>query len=105
MSKKIVVEEPIQFHEEKGIREIADTLRRHVRMSPKQKRTSLIIATVLVLLLIFLVVLSKNNAASVLRRNESAVILQEAMHAERVERDGRRKAPVCTAAGGSEKRE
>ena len=85
MSKKIDKEEQIQFQPERGIREIPDTLRRHARMSPKQMRISMIIATALVLLLAGLIILSKNNAASVLRKNESAIILEEAMHAERVE--------------------
>ena len=69
----------------RGLREIPDTLRRGARMSPKQRRYSLLFATVLVLALMALIIVSQSSATSILKVNESAVVLREAMHAERIE--------------------
>ncbi len=69
----------------RGIREIPDTLRRGARMSPKQLRFSLAVATVLLLALIGLIIVSQSRAVSILKVNESSVVMQEAMTAERIE--------------------
>lgn len=69
----------------RGIREIPDTLRRGARMSPKQLRFSLFFATVLILALIALIIISQGRAVSILKVNESSVVMQEAMSAERIE--------------------
>lgn len=85
MSKKFEKTPQELMGDTRGIREIADTLRRGARMSPKQLRVSLFAATVLVLALIILIILSQGRATSILKTNESAVVLREAMTAERIE--------------------
>ena len=69
----------------RGIREIPETLRRGARMSPKQRRYSLIAATILILVLVVLIFVSQNNATNILKVNESSEVMKEAMTAERIE--------------------
>ena len=86
MSKKAEKDpQELMIEDTRGIREIADTLRRGTRMSPKQLRFSLIAATVLLLVLILLILISQSRAVSILKVNESSVVMKEAMTAERIE--------------------
>ena len=85
MSKKEEKELQELVTDTRGLRDIADTLRRGARMSPKQLRSSLIIATVLLLVLISLIIMSQAWATYILKVNESSVVMQEAMSAERIE--------------------
>ena len=86
MSSKIVLTNPQgPMEDSRGIKDIPDTLRRGARMSSKQLRISLTAATVLIFGLVFLIILSQSNATAILKNNESAVVLREAMDAERIE--------------------
>ena len=85
MSKNAETTSQVLMGDTRGIREIPDTLRRGARMSPKQLRYSLFIATVLILALITLIIVSQGRATSILKVNESAVVMREAMSAERIE--------------------
>ena len=85
MSKKTEMDLQEQILDTRGIRDIADTLRRGTRMNPTQFRFSMFIATTLVLVLVLLIILSQNLATSILKVNESSVVMQEAMNAERIE--------------------
>ena len=69
----------------RGIKEIADTLRRHARLSNKQLRISLTVATVVIILLAAVIILAQSRAVDILKNNESAVLLKESMYAERIE--------------------
>jgi len=69
----------------RGLREIPDTLRRGARMSPKQRRWSLFFAAAAILALILLLIVSQSRATAILKVNESAVVMREAMNAERIE--------------------
>ena len=71
--------------QEPGIGDIPATLRRHARMSNKQLRFSLFMSTVLIILLAALIIVAQNRVDVIHRNNESAALLKEAMHAERVE--------------------
>ena len=85
MSKEITATPLEMMADNRGMREIPDTLRRGARMSPKQLRRSLIIATVLVLALAALIIIAQSNATAILKTNESSVIMREAINAERIE--------------------
>ena len=85
MSNKMKLSPQGALEDRRGIRDIPDTIRRGARMNKTQFRFSLIAAAVILFVLIALIVLSKGQAAAILQHNESAVILREAMHAERIE--------------------
>ena len=85
MSKNKEMTPEILMGDTRGIREIPDTLRRGARMSPKQRRYSLIAATILILALVMLLFVSQNNATTILKVNESSEVMKEAMTAERIE--------------------
>ena len=85
MSKRELSAPQVPMGDTRGMRELPDTLRRGVRMSPIQLRWCLIIATVLVLGLAALVLVSQQQATAILKVNESAVVMREAMTAERIE--------------------
>ena len=86
MSKKIEMAVQAGPREDtRGLKEIPETLRRHARLSPKQMRISMTIATVVILVLAALMIVSQSRATDILKNNESAVLLNEAMHAERIE--------------------
>ena len=85
MSKKIETAPQAVMGDTRGLKDIPDTLRRGARMSPKQLRWSLFFATILILALAALIVISKGRATEILKVNESAVVMQEAMTAERIE--------------------
>ncbi len=85
MSKKELSAPQALMGDTRGMRELPDTLRRGARMSPKQLRWCLFIATALVLGLIALILVSQQQATAILKRNESAVVMREAMTAERIE--------------------
>ena len=85
MSKNAEMNQQVLMGDTRGIREIPDTLRRGARMSPKQLRWSLFVASVLVLALLVLLILSQGMATAILKVNESSEVLREAMHAERIE--------------------
>ena len=83
MSKKN--QEFLEVVDMRGVRDIPDTLRRGVRMSPGQFRFSMFVASAAILVLILLIIVSQNLATSILKVNESAVVMREAMTAERIE--------------------
>lgn len=86
MSKKVEMAALAGPREDtRGIKEIPETLRRHARLSPKQMRISLTIATVVIIVLAALMIIAQTRATDILKNNESAVLLKEAMHAERIE--------------------
>ena len=85
MSKRELSAPRVPMGDTRGMRELPDTLRRGVRMSPIQLRWCLIIATVLVLGLAALILVSQQQATAILKVNESAVVMREAMTAERIE--------------------
>ena len=85
MSKKTEMNPEEMIVDNRGIREIADTLRRGTRMSPKQFRFSVFIATALILLLILLIIVAQSRATYILKVNESSDVMREAMNAERIE--------------------
>ena len=85
MSKKDEMNAQIRMGDIRGMRELPDTLRRGMRMSPAQLRWSLLIAAVAVLALVLLIMVSQQAATSILKVNESSVVMREAMSAERIE--------------------
>ena len=85
MSKKDELELQEIAEDTRGIRDIADTLRRGARMSPKQLRFSMTAAAVLLLVLIALIIISQSWTDYILKVNESSVVMREAMSAERIE--------------------
>ncbi len=85
MSKKDEMNAQIRMGDIRGMRELPDTLRRGMRMSPAQLRWSLLIAAVAVLALVMLIMVSQQAATSILKVNESSVVMREAMSAERIE--------------------
>ena len=86
MSKKMIMDAPIEFEKDKrGLREIPDTLRRHARMSKRQVRWSLIIAGLLIVLLAAVMAITDNLATAPLEAYESAEIMKEAAGAEYID--------------------
>ncbi len=85
VSKKTEMNPEEMIVDNRGIREIADTLRRGTRMSPKQFHFSVFIATALILLLILLIIVAQSRATYILKVNESSDVMREAMNAERIE--------------------
>ena len=71
--------------DERGIREIPDTLRRHARMSKRQVRLSLFCAGLLIVLIAALMIFAQNRADSILSANDDATVLKKATGAEYID--------------------
>ena len=71
--------------DERGLREIPDTLRRHARMSKRQVRLSLLCAGLLIALIAALMIFAQNRADSILSANDDATVLKKAEGAEYID--------------------
>ena len=69
----------------KGIRDIPETLRKGYRMAPGQLRFCAITAVVLLLAVFIVMTVTGNKADSNVIINEKALVLQDALKAERIE--------------------
>ena len=79
MSKKQKLDSLPYIHkDERGLRDIPDTLRRHARMSKTQVRLSLFLAGLLIVLIAAVMLLAQNKANSILAANDDATVLKEA---------------------------
>ncbi len=76
----------IQFTgRKKGIRDIPETIRKGYRMAPGQLRFCAITAVVLLLVVFIVMTITGNKADSNVIINEEALVLQDAVKAERIE--------------------
>ena len=71
--------------DERGLREIPDTLRRRARMSKRQVRLSLFCAGLLIVLVAALMIFAQNRADSMLAANDDATVLKQASGAESID--------------------
>ncbi len=71
--------------DERGLREIPDTLRRRARMSKRQVRLSLFCAGLLIVLVAALMIFAQNRADSMLAANDDATVLKQASGAEYID--------------------
>ncbi len=86
MSKKQKLDSLPYIHkDERGLRDIPDTLRRHARMSKTQVRLSLFLAGLLIVLIAAVMLLAQNKANSILAANDDATVLKEAAGAEYID--------------------
>ncbi len=84
------VNEKTTFGRKKGIRDIPENLRKGYRMAPGQLRFCITVAVVLVLAIFIVMFIAGNNAANNVVINEEALVLQDALRAERIEAEGQK---------------
>ena len=76
------------FGRKKGIRDIPENLRKGYRMAPGQLRFCVTAAVVLVLAIFIVMFIAGNRASNGVAINEEALVLQDAVRAERIEAEG-----------------
>ena len=84
------VNEKTTFGRKKGIRDIPENLRKGYRMAPGQLRFCIAVAVVLVLVVFIVMFIAGNNASNNVVINEEALVLQDALRAERIEAEGQK---------------
>ena len=86
MSTLSEASQKIQFTgRKKGIRDIPETIKKGYRMAPGQLRFCAIAAVVLLVVVFIVMTITGNKAASNVVINEEALVLQDAVKAERIE--------------------
>ena len=98
------INEKTTFGRKKGIRDIPENLRKGYRMAPGQLRFCIAAAVVLVLAVFIAMFIAGNRASSNIIINEEALVLQDALQAERIEAEGQKSihfadSPVYSGSG------
>ena len=76
------------FGRKKGIRDIPENLRKGYRLAPGQLRFCVTVAVILVLAVFIVMFIAGNRASNSVAINEEALVLQDAVRAERIEAEG-----------------
>ena len=84
------INEKTTFGRKKGIRDIPEILRKGYRMAPGQLRFCVAVAVVLVLAVFIIMSIAGGNANRNVSINEEALVLQDALRAERIEAEGQK---------------
>ena len=84
------INEKTTFGRKKGIRDIPEILRKGYRMAPGQLRFCVAVAVVLVIAVFIIMSIAGGNANRNVSINEEALVLQDALRAERIEAEGQK---------------
>jgi putative aldouronate transport system permease protein len=84
------INEKSTFGRKKGIRDIPENLRKGYRMAPGQLRFCVVVTVVLVLAVFIVMSIAGGNANRNVAINEEALVLLDAVRAERIEAEGQK---------------